>query len=291
MKILFIGSSAPLSLIPLEKILHAGHTICAVAMEASQANPFYHHLFPVQTDSATPDNIHLDSFAKQNNLPVIILAENLQKNIVDIKHYSPDIILISCFGKKIPDAILSIPIYGSFNLHPSMLPKFRGPTPVFWQFKYAASPFGVSLHRMTHDFDCGDIIKQAHVKFDDGIHHLQAKLQLAHSAADLILDTLNDFSNLIKHATPQPSHASSYYTYPTQSDYKISPQWSARRLFNFIRAYQDGRTLFPCEINGQTFNLLTAISYQLTSLHSVEIMDNIINLPCADGSLRAELSL
>jgi len=289
MNILYIGSSGPLSILPLKNILQTQHSICAVAMEANQTNTLYNHLFPVQTTQENTSNTHLDTFAKQNNLPVIIFNSNLQSYAEDIKHYAPDVILVSCFGKKLPSNILSIPRYGCINLHPSLLPEFQGPTPVFWQFKNGTNLFGITLHRMTEDFDAGDIIKQSSIQLDHGIHHQQAKLQLAHLAADLITDTLNDFPGVIENSTPQDKQLSSYYSYPRQDDYRVSVSWTAKRMYNFLKAYQNGSTLFPCEINGRTFNLIEAISYDDNSDCEFKLIHDQLTLPCFSGCLTARI--
>jgi methionyl-tRNA formyltransferase len=291
MKILFIGSSSPLSLIPLNKILQSEHSICAVGMEVTQTNPFYNYLFPVKTDSNSLNFHHLDSFAKQNHLPVITFNKHIAHYVDVIKKYAPDIILVSCFGKKLPTEILSIPAMGCFNLHPSLLPQYRGPTPVFWQFRNGAEQFGVTLHLMTTNFDDGHIIGQSSIDLNDGTHHMQAKLQLSEIAADLIIDVLNDFSSFIKNVENQSEHSSSYYSYPAQEDYTVSTTWSAKRLYNFIKAYQNNSIVFPCEYNNQTFNLIEAIHYDLNADTGFKLTNDFITLPCSSGYLKAKIQL
>lgn len=273
----------------LQKILQTNHTICAVALESSQTNPFYNHLFPIQTDTEEPSNIHLDSFARQNSLPLIIFKKHLNHYFEDINNYSPDIIIVSCFGKKLPNEILSIPTYGCFNLHPSLLPKFRGPTPVFWQFRNGSKHFGVTLHRMTDNFDCGGIIKQSSTELSDGIHHLQAKSLLANIAADLITNVLDDFTCSIKNLMPQDKQSSSYHSYPTLNDYKINTKWSAKRVYNFIKAYQGNNTVFPCEVTGHVYNLVEAISYDSNADIKFNLTNDLITLPCSHGCLQAKV--
>ena len=289
MRILFIGSSTSLSLTPLKQILQSGHTVCAVAMEATQTNPFYNPLFNALIHSSKTDNIHLDSFARQNSLPVLIFSEKILDNVSLIQNYSPDIILVSCFGKRLPDEILSIPTLGCFNLHPSLLPKFRGPTPVFWQFKYAADLFGITLHRMTYNFDDGDIINQSEIKLDDGISYLQAISELANLSASLINHTLNNFSKFLQTSVVQNDQLSSYYSYPVPDDYKINTQCSAKSQYNFIKAYQGNNTVFPFEVNNQLFLITEAMSYELNTSNKPEFINDQIIIPCSSGNLTAKI--
>ena len=291
MNILFIGSSGPLSLYPLHTLLSSGHSICAIAMEVTQTNPFYNPLFPISTNNNDLANTHLDSFAQSNKVPVILFDKPLENYKSVISHYCPDIILVSCFGKKLPESILTIPKYGCFNLHPSLLPDFRGPTPVFWQFRNAARQFGVSLHRINNYFDRGDIIKQASIEFADGIRHKQASLLLADLAAELILDVVNNFENRTSHATCQQHDHARYYSYPSSEDYTVNTSWTARRIYNFIKAYAGENILFPCNIDGQIIYLLEAIDYDDQSTAIFEIIDDQVIFPCCRGFIKARFRL
>lgn len=291
MNILFIGSSGPLSLYPLNTLLSSGHSICAIAMEITQTNPFYNPLFPISTNTNDLTSTHLDSFAQNNNVPVIIFDKPLEHYLSNISLYSPDIIIVSCFGKKLPQCILTIPKYGCFNLHPSLLPDFRGPTPIFWQFRNGARKFGVSLHRMTDHFDSGDIIKQSSIEFEDGIHHQQAKLLLSELAADLVVDVVNNFENSINQAACQHQSLAHYYSYPSSEDYEVNTNWTARRIYNFIKAYAGENILFPCNINGKIFYLLNAIDYNNQSATIFELTDDQVTFSCARGTITASIQI
>lgn len=291
MNILFIGSSGPLSLYPLMNLLTTPHSVCAVAMEITQTNPFYNHLFPIHTPADDLSNLHLDSLAQHHNLPVIIFDKPLEQHCNDIKQYSPDIILVSCFAKKIPESILSIPRYGCFNLHPSLLPDYRGPMPVFWQFRMGASEFGVSLHRMTSLFDRGDIILQSSIALADATHYMQAKILLAKLGANLIVDALDDLEYLVPNATQQAKESGQYYSYPVQDDYTLSTQWTAKRMFNFIKAFEEENISFPCMTNNQTFFIIEAIDYAVDSDCAFDLTDDCITIPCSTGCVHARVSL
>lgn len=286
MNILFIGSSGPLSILPLKDLLKTGHTVCAVGIELIQTNPFYNHLFPITNAS---ENSHIDIFSKSNNLDVIVFDKALNLYDEIISSYDPDIILVSCFGKKLPENILSIPRLGCFNLHPSLLPQFRGPNPVFWQLRNGARTIGVSLHRMTNYFDDGDILSQSSTTIPDGLKHQEIKLILAELASKLISDTLNNFQQALINARPQDEQTSSYFSYPYTNDYTVSEKWPAQRIFNFIKAYQTGDTVFPCELNGKIYNLKTALAYHATDSCLFELSHNQIFFPCTPGFIHCSI--
>ena len=291
MKILFMGSSGPLSLIPLQAIMQTEHSVCAVALEMDQANSFYNHLFPVTVAKESINKLHLDSFAQQNELPVIVLNKNLEAHIDEIKKYQPDIILVSCFGLRLPESILEIPHFICMNIHPSLLPAFRGPHPIFWQMKAGVTNMGVSLHRMNAQLDDGDIIQQMSVELYDGMSQQQIKIMLAKLAAKLIKDVLVDAPAAIQNAQSQDKSVSRYDSYPLKSDFHIDDSWSARTLYNFICAYQNDQRCFPYTINNEIFNVIEAYSYQEVQRHDFLLEHDQVCLSCVDGSVKARIKL
>ncbi len=69
----------------------------------------------------------------------------------------------------------------------------------------------------------------------------------------------------------------------------VSPAWNAKRIFNFLKAYQYGNTVFPCEINGQIFNLMEAISYDSNTGCKLKLTHDKITFPCSKGCLTASI--
>tara|TARA_B100001029_G_scaffold179827_2_gene191390 strand:+ start:4729 stop:5748 length:1020 start_codon:yes stop_codon:yes gene_type:complete len=78
----------------------------------------------------------------------------------DLKDLNPDIIIVASYGRMIPSEIISFPKYGSLNLHPSLLPKYRGPSPVHAAIKNGDDTFGVSIIKLSKDIDAGPIVAQ-----------------------------------------------------------------------------------------------------------------------------------
>jgi methionyl-tRNA formyltransferase len=72
----------------------------------------------------------------------------------------PDLICVAHFPWRIPDAALAVPRLGGINLHPSLLPRHRGPLPLCWIYQADDRVTGVTVHVLTSEFDAGDIIVQ-----------------------------------------------------------------------------------------------------------------------------------
>ena len=148
---MYIGSSGALSLLPLRYLLEADHALCAVGVDANQDS----FLRDTRLSIIAAQNENVEMLARMAGVPLINLNTPLAACVRAIREAAPEVILVSCFGRRLPQAILEIPSHGCFNFHPSKLPAYRGPVPGFWQFRDGVREFGVSLHRMTEQFDAG----------------------------------------------------------------------------------------------------------------------------------------
>lgn len=81
----------------------------------------------------------------------------------NVKVLKPDIALVCSFNYKLPKELYEIPVLGTLNIHPSLLPQYRGANPYFHVINNNEKETGVTLHFMDEDFDTGDIVKQ--IKF------------------------------------------------------------------------------------------------------------------------------
>jgi methionyl-tRNA formyltransferase len=98
--------------------------------------------------------------ADQHSLPVF-QPKKLDAEIASqIKKMHPDIIIVAAYGKIIPQAILEIPGFGCLNIHPSLLPKFRGPSPIQNALLLGEKETGVSIILLNEEMDAGDILNQ-----------------------------------------------------------------------------------------------------------------------------------
>jgi len=146
----------------------------------------------------------------------------------------PDVILVSCFPYQLPRGICSLASRGSYNLHPSLLPRYRGPAPLFWQFRHGETESGITLHRLTDRVDAGDIVLQVPVTLRTGMSGSEAEARLAHAGSQLILQALEALASGTLTCTPQDERLASYQPLPTADDFSLDPRWSARHAWHFI---------------------------------------------------------
>ena len=112
----------------------------------------------------------LKKLAIRENLDYFFLHKNNQKDAVDfLLRIKPDLIIVYSMSHLLCKEIIEIPKLGIFNLHPSLLPKYRGPNPLFWTYYNQDKIAGITLHRIDQGEDTGDIIFQKEVKVKLGL--------------------------------------------------------------------------------------------------------------------------
>lgn len=90
----------------------------------------------------------------------------------------PDVLLLANFNQKVGPAVCALPTRACWNIHPGLLPDFRGVDPVFAALNAGVAELGVSVHEVAEQFDCGDLIAQAKLKViaDRSVFYHQFKL-------------------------------------------------------------------------------------------------------------------
>jgi len=176
--------------------------------------------------------------AKQKGIP-IYTPDNLKEPswVAMISYMKPDVIFSFYYRNMIPAEILSIPTTGAFNLHGSLLPKFRGRCPVNWVLIEGEKRTGLTLHYMVEKPDAGDIIAQRSVdiSFNDTAYTLFMKM--AGEARTLMKEILPYIENGSFAGKPQSDMGqSSYFGGRKPEDGLISWQNDAISIYNLTRA-------------------------------------------------------
>jgi methionyl-tRNA formyltransferase len=180
-------------------------------------------------------------YALKHGIPVMIEpdfnAESVQCRICNL---NPDFLFSFYFREMIDEKILRIPKLGAFNLHGSMLPKYRGRAPINWALAHGESKTGITLHAMTAKPDDGDIFGQKEIP----IAWDETALSLTKKAADAGYELLRETIPLLVEGAiagiPQRNFGqSSYYGRRRPEDSRLMPEMTAQEAFNQIRAVAD----------------------------------------------------
>lgn len=185
-----------------------------------------------KTKSATP----VKDLTLKHKLPVLE-PENLdQKFKTDFAKYKPDLAVVAAYGKIIPRAILAIPVKGFVNIHPSLLPKYRGSSPIQAAILNNDQQTGVTIMLMDLGLDSGDILAQKQIDIlpEDNAGTMHDKL--AKQGAELLIETLPDY--LAGKITPQPqdNKQASLTKKINKNDGRINWQKTADQIRRQIRA-------------------------------------------------------
>lgn len=298
-RLIYFGMGGQFSLTPLKRLLEAGAQVCAVVTPADRAEtgPFPRRLQPpMPAPSALPmagayleqSIIHL---AWNRQIPVWEVASlSGAETLTLLASFQPELISVVCFPYIFPSALLELPRYGCLNLHPSLLPAYRGPAPLFWIARQDERTTGVTLHFLDQGIDSGDIVAQSRFHRPDGLSGTALERRCAEAGAALLVEALDQLDHSGRFpGRPQPKAGACYFSWPTETDCVIPTHWPARRAFNFIR----GAESWPLTIAlGETkLPVQSALSYSAEQIlaEPYRIFGNDTWIQFQPGVLRAKI--
>ena len=190
---------------------------------------------PIIDPYLEPNVLHL---AWSHQIPVwqaVSLSDPLTIRL--IAGLQPDLLVVACYSQIFPPALLQLPRYGCLNLHPSLLPAYRGPVPLFWMARQGETEAGVTLHFLDEGLDTGDIVGQTSFPWPEGIGGPALEQRCAETGADLLLAAVKHLERgRTLSRRPQPPADASYFPWPSNDQLVVPTHWSATRAFNFLRA-------------------------------------------------------
>jgi len=176
--------------------------------------------------------IILQGLIENKNEPVLVY------DFKKIEKLKPDLIIVASYGKIIPRKILEIPKYGCLNVHPSLLPKYRGPSPIQTAILNNDKETGVTIILMDEKIDHGPILGQRELEFS--IFNFQfSKLhnKLAELGVKLLIETIPKWINGKIKAKPQNHSKATYTKILKREDGKIDWSKPCREIERQIRAF------------------------------------------------------
>jgi methionyl-tRNA formyltransferase len=129
------------------------------------------------------------SFAKRFNLN-FIEVDKFKNFIEKIENSKGDIGVVVSFGKIIPESILSIFPKGVINVHPSLLPKYRGPNPIRWQILNGERESGITIIKLTKEVDAGPILIQKKIEIDENDNYTKLSKKLIDCGKEILIEAI-----------------------------------------------------------------------------------------------------
>ena len=218
---------------PLQKILESDHKVVAVITAPNRKSG--------RGKKLTPSPIKV--FCEEHDLPVL-QPPNLKDLdlITQLRELAPDVIVVVAF-RMLPKDVWSIPTYGTFNLHASLLPKYRGAAPIHWAIINGEQQTGVTTFFINEQIDKGEIIAQKSLII--GLYENAGQLsnRLEKIGATLTLETLNLIAMGRVNSRPQPNNNQTCLA-PKLTRENTQLRWDqeGQRIERKVRALQP----FPC---------------------------------------------
>lgn len=182
-------------------------------------------------------------WATRNNVPVLQPKQLSDPDCISsIKKLSPEFCVVVAYGKIIPQTILDIPLHGTLNMHPSLLPRHRGPSPIESQILHEKTPaqVGVSIMLLDEKMDHGPVLTKRTIEHEDVQWPVSARALrplLARLGADTLAETLPLYLSGSLKPTPQDDAQATYCTMVRKEDAHIELTEDPRVNYLKILAY------------------------------------------------------
>jgi len=228
LRIVFMGTPA-LAGASLEALLHTPD-FSLVAVVTQPDRPKGRDL------QLTPPPVKL--IAQRAGKPVLQPAKARDENfLVQLRALQPDLIAVAAFGQILPPAILELPRFGCLNVHTSLLPKYRGASPIQAALLNGDPETGVTIMKMDAGLDTGGILTQQATPIETSDNAQTLHDRLAKLGAELLVETIHDYVAGKIQPHEQPTEGVSHVPKLTKEQGRIDWQLPATVIWNRIRAF------------------------------------------------------
>lgn len=175
--------------------------------------------------------------AGQLNLPV--LAPDRLDTVVtnQLQHWRPTVVVLAAYGKILPPAVLNLPPKGFINIHPSLLPKYRGPSPAAAAILADDQATGVTLIVLDDEIDHGPIVAQQSLDIKPGEHRSSLESRLSNLGANMLRQSLTPYLQGSLPSRPQDHAQATYCRLLKKSDALLDWMLPANELERHVRAF------------------------------------------------------
>lgn len=237
----------------------------------------------------TKSPIH--NLALENNIKVITpkTLRNLEIQ-QEFQSFQADIVVVVAYGLILPKEILQMPKFGCINIHPSLLPKWRGASPIQRPIMNGEKETAVAIIKMEEGLDSGDIINEEIVKILENDDFTSLSKKLSEIGSKLLIKTLNQIKNNEVKYKKQNHNLATYAKKIEKLECKIDWQNSAETILNQIRALK-GTLCAYFEHNGEKIKIHEAeiISLDDKSFEAGKIIDKNLTIQCGLGQIRPKI--
>lgn len=208
----------------LEALIAHGYDIKAVVANYERAK------------SRNARELEIAQVAEKHNIPVLLPRKPV--DIIDqLAEFHAEAAILVAYGKIIPQAIIDIFPYGIINIHPSLLPKYRGPTPIEQAILDNAPATGVSVMKLVKEMDAGPVYAQHSVSLTGQETKQALTERLLHTGGELLIKHLPHIFDGSLQPTPQDEQAATFSSLISKDNAVIDWREPAELITRKLRAY------------------------------------------------------
>jgi methionyl-tRNA formyltransferase len=196
--------------------------------------------------------------AQKFDLPVFQPQKVRDKSFLNIFYQlNPEMVVVAAFGQILPKTIIEFPKFGCLNIHPSLLPKYRGAAPLNWSIIQGETKTGVTIMVMDEGMDSGDILLQSETPLGATETYGQLYDHLAKEGADLLMTAIEQViaGTALRHS--QDSSAVTFAPRLTKETGRINWQESSTDIVNLIRGLSPAPAAYTF-LEGQALKIFAA---------------------------------
>ena len=154
-----------------------------------------------------------------------------------LESLAPDLVVVVAYGRILPEALLELAARGAVNVHASLLPLYRGASPVAHAILHGEKETGVTTMRMIAALDAGDVLMQRAIPISDDDTGATLEERLALLGADLLIETLDALAAGAVHPVPQDHDRATWAPTLSKDDGRIDWSLPAREIWLRVRAF------------------------------------------------------
>lgn len=183
-----------------------------------------------------PAPSRIKSWALEHGVPVLDFSKETPEFIETLKKMNADVFVVISFGALLKEGLLDLPTLGAFNVHASLLPRYRGASPIRAAILHGDEKTGVTVLRMTRQLDAGDILVQKEISIDSRESAPDLETRLGGLGSEALLEALEALQNKTARFIPQNQREATIAGKITKLDGHIDWNQSTKRVLDRIRA-------------------------------------------------------
>lgn len=223
MRIIFLGTP-DFAVNSLDALVKSKHDVVAVVTQPDK---------PTERGNRIEFS-EVKKYALASNIPLFQFPKISRDGVIDLKALAPDLMVTAAYGQILSQEILSIPKYGIINVHASILPKYRGASPIQSAVIHGDPETGVTIMKTEIGLDTGDIIDVVKTPIFENDTAGDVSNRLAELGANLLLEVIEKIENGTATYTKQEQFDATVTTKISKSDAAINWEKSSREIKNLI---------------------------------------------------------